>query len=380
MNKKPRIACFLATSGHSGVDRVAQNLLPGLALAGYPVDLLKIHNHGPNLPEERPANLRVIELKAHHVYSALPEIMDYLRRNRPFVLLSDKDRVNRTALLANALSGTKARLALRSGTTVSLNLASRRLFDRFVQRNSMRYLYRRADAILMPSKGAADDFASSIGLPRELISVVPSPIITPGFLERLNQPIDHPWFNPGEPRVILSVGELCRRKDFTTLIRAFAQLSNNYDCRLLILGEGRARQRLEQEVRQHKLDHRVSLPGFVENPYPYMKHAGLFVLSSLWEGMPVVLIEALAAGTPVAATNCPSGPAELLAGLPDGLLAEPGDVSGLAEAMARQLDNPLPAAELSASVEAYTVENSVASYLAAMGLPMESHSRKTCRK
>ncbi|MCU7803299.1 MAG: glycosyltransferase [Candidatus Thiodiazotropha sp. (ex Lucinoma borealis)] len=373
MNSKPCIACFLATSGHSGVDRVAQNLLPGLALAGYPVDLLKIHNHGPNLPEERPANLRVIELKAHHVYSALPEIMDYLRHNRPVVLLSDKDRVNRTALLANALTGTKARLALRSGTTVSLNLASRGRFDRFVQRNSMRYLYRRADAILMPSKGAADDFATSIGLPRELISVVPSPIITPSFLERLNQPIDHPWFNPGEPRVILGVGELCRRKDFTTLIRAFAQLSNNYDCRLLILGEGRARQRLEQEVSQHKLDHRVSLPGFVKNPYPYMKHAGLFVLSSLWEGMPVVLIEALAAGTPVAATNCPSGPAELLVGLPGGLLAEPGDVSGLAEAMARQLDNPLPAAELSASVEAYTVENSVASYLAAMGLPMASH-------
>ncbi|MCU7815858.1 MAG: glycosyltransferase [Candidatus Thiodiazotropha sp. (ex Rostrolucina anterorostrata)] len=380
MSKKPRIACFLATSGHSGVDRVAQNLLPGLAMAGYPVDLLKIHNHGPNLSEERPANLRVIELKAHHVYSALPEIMDYLRHNRPFVLLSDKDRVNRTALLANALTGTKARLALRSGTTVSLNLASRGRFDRFVQRNSMRYLYRRADAILMPSKGAADDFASSIGLPKELISVVPSPIITPRFLEQLNQPIDHPWFNPGEPRVILGVGELCRRKDSTTLIRAFAQLPNNYDCRLLILGEGRARQRLEKEVSQLKLDHRVSLPGFVKNPYPYMKRASLFALSSLWEGMPVVLIEALAAGTPVVATNCPSGPAELLAGLPGDLLVEPGDVSGLAEAMARQLDNPLPATELSASVEAYTVENSVASYLAAMGLPMESHSRKTCRK
>ncbi|MCU7919252.1 MAG: glycosyltransferase [Candidatus Thiodiazotropha sp. (ex Epidulcina cf. delphinae)] len=371
MNKQPRIACFLATSGHSGVDRVAQNLLPGLAAAGYPVDLLKIRNHGPYLAEQRPANLRVIELNARHVYSALPEILSYLRHHRPAVLLSDKDRVNRTAILANALTGGKARLALRSGTTVSLNLASRGRFDRFLQRNSMRYLYRLADVVLMPSRGAADDFAHAIGLPRERISVVPSPIITPSYRERLHQPMDHPWFRPGEPPVILGVGELCRRKDFTTLIRAFAQLSNSYDCRLLILGEGRARGRLEQEVRRRKLEQRISLPGFMANPYPYMKQAGLFVLSSLWEGMPVVLIEAMAAGTPVVATDCPSGPAELLGALPGRPLAKTGDVSGLAQAMARQLDNPPPSSLLSASVADYTLENSVASYLAAMALPTD---------
>jgi glycosyltransferase involved in cell wall biosynthesis len=235
----------------------------------------------------------------------------------------------------------------------------------------MRYLYRRADAILMPSQGAADDFASTIGLPRELITVVPSPVITPGFLQRLDQSVDHPWFRPGEPRVILGVGELSRRKDFTTLIRAFAQLSDNYDCRLLILGEGRARERLEREVSRHGLEDRVSLPGFVENPYPYMKHASLFVLSSLWEGMPVALIEAMAAATPVVATNCPSGPSELLGGLSADLLVEPGNATALAEAMARQLDNPLSESELLAAVDDYRLENSVAGYLAALGFPVD---------
>ncbi|MBW9274685.1 MAG: glycosyltransferase [Candidatus Thiodiazotropha sp. (ex. Lucinisca nassula)] len=371
MDNKPRIACFLATSGYSGVDRLAKNLLPGMAQAGHPVDLLKIGNHGPYLDTPLRENLQVIEFNARHVYTALPELLRYLKRVRPNVLLTDKDRVNRTAIFAQALSGAKTRLVVRSGTTVSANLASRGGFDRFVQRNSMRYLYRRADAILTPSKGAADDFASTIGIPRERISAVPSPLITPQFMRQLDEPLDHPWFGPGKPRVILGAGELCRRKDFTTLIRAFALLAENYDCRLLILGEGRARTRLEQEIDRLGLADRVSLPGFVANPYPYMKQSSLFVLSSLWEGMGNVLVEAMAAETPVVSTDCPSGPAELLGGLSGELLVAPGDAPGLAEAMARQLDNPLSKSELLAAVDSYRLESSVAGYLAAMGLPVE---------
>ncbi|MES9993426.1 MAG: glycosyltransferase [Candidatus Thiodiazotropha sp.] len=368
MDSQTRIACFLATSGHSGVDRLAQNLLPAMAQAGYAVDLLKIGNHGPHLDPQRADNLRVVEFSARHVYTALPELLKYLKSARPDVLLTDKDRVNRTAILAHALSGSSARLIVRSGTTVSANLASRDRLDRFIQRNSMRYLYRRADAILTPSRGAADDFAETIGTPRERITAVPSPIITPGFLQQLEQPLDHPWFQPGQPPVILGAGELCRRKDFTTLIRAFALLADNYDCRLMILGKGRARERLEQEINRLGIEGRVSLPGFVATPYPYMKRASLFVLSSLWEGMGNVLVEAMAAKTPVVSTNCPNGPAELLSGLSANVLVKPGDPAAMAEAMAGQLDNPVPESELLSAVGPYRLENSVTSYLAAMGL------------
>ncbi|MEJ2427176.1 MAG: glycosyltransferase, partial [Candidatus Thiodiazotropha sp.] len=156
-------------------------------------------------------------------------------------------------------------------------------------------------------------------------------------------------------------------KDFTTLIRAFARLAERSDHRLVILGEGRARARLEEEVRRLNLTHRVLLPGFVGNPYPYMKAASLFVLSSLWEGLGAVIVEALAAGTPVVATDCPSGPRELLAGLPGNPLAEPGDEAGLAEAMARQLDQPPSPEQLHAAVSDYGLENSVTRYLAALG-------------
>jgi glycosyltransferase involved in cell wall biosynthesis len=168
--------------------------------------------------------------------------------------------------------------------------------------------------------------------------------------------------------VILGVGELCHRKDFATLIRAFARLTDRSDHRLVILGEGRARARLDEDVHRLNLTHRVLLPVFVGNPYPYKKAAGLFVLSSLWEGLGGVIVEALAAGTAVVATDRPSGPRELLAGLPGDPLAEPGDDAGLAEAMARQLAQPPFPEQLHAAVSSYGLENSVPPYLAALGV------------
>ena len=152
MRTPPRIACFFATSGHSGVDRVMQRLLPAIAARGYQVDLLQVRRHGPEITPG--PNLDVIDLGASHVGSALPGLVRYLRRQRPDVIFSDKDRVNRTAMLARRLSRSTAHLALRNGTTVSVDLRDRKPLDRLFQRLSMRHLYAAADTILMPSAGA----------------------------------------------------------------------------------------------------------------------------------------------------------------------------------------------------------------------------------
>ena len=364
----PKIACFFATSGHSGVDRVVKNLLPGMVAAGYRVDLLKIRRHGPQLTGEE-HGVRVIELKAKHVYTALPELIRYLRRERPTVLLTDKDRVNRTALLARGIARTETRLSVRIGTTVSINLASRGVIDRFLQRNSMRYLYSLAEAVLIPSAGAADDFAAATGLARELISVVPSPIVTPDFAIRSKDPIDHAWFRDGEPPVILGVGELSSRKDFATLLRAFAAMPGSSAYRLMIIGRGRQQAALQLLATQLGIADRFCLPGFVANPYPYMKQAKLIALTSRWEGMPVALIEALALGTPVVSTDCPSGPREILENGRIGPLVPVGDHRSFAQAMAQLLNAPPPREALLQAVKPYHLENSVARYLAAMGLP-----------
>jgi glycosyltransferase involved in cell wall biosynthesis len=166
--------------------------------------------------------------------------------------------------------------------------------------------------------------------------------------------------------VILGAGRLQRQKDFPTLLRAFARLRQRRPCRLLILGEGSGRAELEQLIAALGIGADVDLPGFQPAPYPFMRAASLFVLSSAWEGSPNVLTEAMALGTPVVATDCPSGPAEILAGGRFGALVPVGDDVALADAMARTLERPLPATVLHGAVAEYNQASSARRYLEAI--------------
>lgn len=310
----------------------------------------------------------MVELGSAHVHTSLIPLVRYLRRERPRVLLADKDKVNRTALLARWLARVPTRVVVRIGTTVSKNLERRGALKRWGQVLSMRWFYRAAAAVLVPSEGAADDLAHVARLPRSHIRAVPSPIITPDLEHAAEADPGHPW--PGDPQrpLLLGVGELCARKDFATLLRAFARLRAERPCRLLLLGEGRQRAKLEALAAELGVAEDVELPGFVDNPYAYMARADLFVLSSVCEGAPVVLMEALALGTPVVATDCPSGPAEILEGGRHGALVPVGDADALAQAMAATLEHPPQRPALRAAADRYRVETSADRYLDALGL------------
>ncbi len=364
---KPRIAIFLSTSGHSGVDRAMQHLIPELARRGYPVDLLKVRRHGPNL-EVIPDGVRVIDLGSRHTYSCLPAVARYLRAERPAVLLSDKDRVNRTALAARLLARTGTPLVLSSGTTISIDLATRGRFERWLQRFSMGKLYPFADNVIVTSEGVADDMAAYTGLPRERIQVTPSPVVPDALLETTPPRPDHPWFEPGQPPVVLGVGELGARKDFATLLRAFAMVRSERRCRLMILGRGRQREELLALAGQLGVEEDFALPGFTPSPWSYLAHAAVFAFTSRWEGLGFVLIEALAMGTPVVSTDCPSGPAEILQGGRYGPLVKIGDHEALAGHIRQLLDDPPPADELRRAAMPYTVSASADAYLQALGL------------
>jgi len=363
-----RIAIFAATSGHSGVDRVMRNLVMQMDAWGFGVDLLKIRGHGPEVEQQGLVRARVIDLGAAHVNSAFAALVRYLRQQRPRALLTDKDRVNRIAILARAIAGVDTRIVVRLGTTVSVNLADRGMVERMLQRASIRWLYPRAHAVLVPSRGVAKDLVDYAGLASAHIRVVPSPIVTPRLHELAAAPIDHPWLAADEPPVILGVGELGPRKDFATLLRAFARVRAERTCRLIILGRGRKASSLRQLAAELGLVDQVDLPGFHNNPYAFMRRATLFAMSSRWEGMPVALIEALACGTAAVATDCPSGPAEVLAGGDCGALVPIGDDAAMARAIAYWLDVQPTAVALQRAVTDYTIEHSTAAYLNAMGL------------
>jgi glycosyltransferase involved in cell wall biosynthesis len=363
----PRVAFFLATSGHSGVDRLMRNLIPAVARRGYAVDQLKVREHGPELGAA--PGVRIVDLGAAHVLSSLPGVVRYLRRERPVAMLSDKDKVNRTAVFARALSGGHTRLVLRSGTTISVDLAHRGAFERWVQRTSMSHLYRRAHAIVTPSDAASRDLAAFTGLPPALIHTLPSPIVPAALFAAAPSVPDHPWFGDGAPPVVLGVGELSPRKDFATLLRAFARLRAQRDCRLVILGRGGQLEALRALAVELGVAGDVDFPGFRSDVFAFMAHAAVFALSSRWEGMPVVLIEALACGTPVAATDSPGGARELLAGGELGALVPVGDDASLADALGAALGRPRDAQRRRAAARRYEIEAATTDYLAVMGLP-----------
>jgi glycosyltransferase involved in cell wall biosynthesis len=366
MDTQRKLSIFLATSGHSGVDRIMKNLIPAFAAKGLRVDLLHVGKHGPYL-DHVPENVRIVELGTSHIYSSLGPVSRYLQSERPYAMLSDKDRVNRVALLAKRFAKVSTRIAVRTGTTVSKDLEGRGLLDRWAHYFSMHCMYAWADAIIVPSHGAAEDLARFAGIPFERISVVPSPAVTMELYELIAERADHPWFNQGNTPVILGAGELCARKDFATLIRAFAKVVAHRPCRLVILGEGRKRKALIDLALQLGLGKEVSLPGFVKNPYAYMRKAALFVLSSNCEGAPVVLMEALAVGIPVVSTDCPSGPREILQDGRYGRLVPIGDVAAMAKAISDTLDNPPEGSFLKQAAKPFTLDASIARYLEVLG-------------
>lgn len=326
------VALYLPSLRGGGAERVMVTLANGFAVRGLAVDLVLAKAEGPFLGDVA-ANVRVVDLGARRVASSLPRLVGYLRRERPCAMLSALNHANVIALLARRLAGGRTRLVVSEHNNLSQSMTvepSRRgrLMPWFMRRT-----YPWADGVVAVSAGVADNLARAIALPRESIEVIYNPVVGEQTLCLANAPLDHPWFAPGEPPVVLGVGRLTAQKDFDVLIRAFASVRKMRPARLMILGEGELRTELEALIRQLGIGADVALPGFQANPLVYMRRAALFVLSSRFEGFGNVLVEAMACGTPVVSTDCPSGPAEILEGGKWGRLAPVGDAEALAEAM-----------------------------------------------
>ena len=176
------------------------------------------------------------------------------------------------------------------------------------------------------------------------------------------QPIDHPWLQASGEPVLLAVGRLVAKKDYSTLLEAFVAVRRTCPVRLVILGDGPERSRLEALARRLQVEQHLSMPGFQDNPFAYFARASAYVLSSVSEGMPSSLIEALACGCPAVSTDCPSGPSEILGG-GYGTLVPVGDPQALASAILEALRQPRDEGWLRARAAEFSVEACVARYV-----------------
>lgn len=360
--EQPHIAIFVSFSGVGGVERMMVNLATGLSALGCRVDLIPVKRTSAFL-DQLPSAVRLVDLGCRHTRAALPGLVRYLRRERPTALLSAKDRANQVAILARRLAAGPTRLVVRMGTTVSAFVGNTRPLKLRLKTVPIRWLYPRADAVVAVSRGVAQDLEQIAGLPPALLRVIPNPVITPELFRQAAGPAPHPWFQERSRPVLVSMGRLTRQKDFPTLIRAFALVRSERPCRLLILGGGQDRGALLELARQLGVGADLELPGFAANPYGYLKHAACFVLSSIWEGSPNALTEALALGTPAVATDCPSGPGEILTGPLQPFLVPMRAVGSMAAAIRLALSAPPAATDLQFAVHRYTQDQSSTNYL-----------------
>lgn len=377
------IALFMYGLTGGGVARRMVTLANELAVLGDRVDLLLVRteNRAGIAIDQR---VRVIGLPDGHddgwwaklawgrkkrwraFRGARSPLADYLRSMRPDVLIAADLLANLTALEARERARHTSPLIVTQRTHTSTFLAGkfarrhRKMLIREIQR-----LYPKADAVVGVSKGVSADLVS-MGLPAGLVRTIYNPVIGPKTEAHAAEPIDHPWFQEGAPPVILGVGRLTPQKDFSILVKAFARLiREGRDLRLVIVGAGRSpadESRLSGLASRLGIQDRFDLPGSVANPFAYMAKSALIACSSRWEGLPAMLIEALAVGTPAVSTDCPSGPREVLQDGALGRLVPVGDDQALADAIMATLDHPPDPEGLIRSAERFRVQASVDAY------------------
>lgn len=326
------IALFMPSLGGGGAERAMLNLAGGLLDEGFRIDLLLASAVGP-YRQQVPEGIKIIDFAKGRVLTCLPDMIRYLRTNQPQILLSTPFRANLLVLLAKRMAQSQVRVFVREAATLSESLRNCTPWQKWKIVTLARIIYPWADGIVAVSAGVANDLQSLLKLDSRQLKVINNPVVNQDLYRMSEDILEHPWFRPGAPPVILGAGRLALQKDFATLIKAFAQVRRQRDCRLLILGEGPERQTLQMLVEELGLRDAVSMPGFIPNPFPYMRRAKLLVLSSRHEGLPNVLIQAMALGTPVVATDCPSGPAEILENGKFGPLVAIGDTKALVSAI-----------------------------------------------
>ncbi len=204
----------------------------------------------------------------------------------------------------------------------------------------VKLLYRYADVVISNSQETAKDLSEFIG--REVIAVY-NPTINERVDNLKSEVISETWFLKDTRPCVLSIGRLSFQKDYFTLLRAFSQVKRRIDARLVIIGDGDQRAELESYIKKLGIEKDVYLPGFVENPYKFMRESQVFVLSSVYEGLPNVLIEAIYLCLPCISTKCKSGPDEILLSGKGGLLVDVSDSRSMSEAIVEVLSDPVSA-------------------------------------
>ena len=377
-----KVALLCRDIGCGGIQSVVVTLGNQLVRKGLSVDLIVLRGGGKFLCKLSP-EVNVIDLGCTSQPLGLlfpsSTFAAYFKKGKPDTVISFGNSTNNLAAWAKLLLGLSFRLFVSEHSTFGARMICDSAFHRWRRTVRSRFLYKQADLCVCVSQGVADDLAALSIVPEEKLRVIYNPISGSHLTELADFPVRHPWLQPGQPPVILSVGRLMRLKGLDDLLKAFEILRRkwNANARLMLLGEGPDRARLEKMAETLGIADAVFFAGYQENPYAYMAKASLLALTSHYEGFGNVLAEALACGTNVVSTDCKSGPREILENGKWGRLVPVGDFEALAEAMRDALAAPLPAEKLKARAAYFSIERAVEGYMNILRTPARRNFLKT---
>ena len=369
LHKFFHVAFLLRDLGQGGAERSSIRLVNGLADYGMKVTLFILKRNGELLNSINP-DIQVIDIK-----SSFLKLMSEIHSMDIDFLLPIYTSMR--ALLAKVILKMPFKVILSQRNMFTMDRRPDQMRLKFLR---CRLLYRYADACVCISEGVAEEMRSLNLISPDKIHVIYNPVVNKELLSQIDEPLDDPWFSENSCPVIMGAGRFGDQKDFATLLKSFEIVSKiRGNLKLLLLGEGKQRAMLENMVTELGLSGKVRMPGYIQNPYRFMKRAALFVQTSRFEGFGNVVAEALACGCNVVSTDCKSGPSEILDGGKYGALAKVGDPEDIAKAIITMLDNPLPKELLISRAKYFSEERAVESYYALFSTLSDSTiSQITC--
>lgn len=362
-----KLAVVLPSLTGGGMERMRLNLIREWLRAGVMVDLVVARASGELLAEV-PRSVHVIEVAGRGPLHFLRGFQRYLREECPtHVLVAGYDIAG---LVLLAIAGRKAGapavvVSVHSNPSAEARSGSwRQRLKLYASFGLIRLMLSRCRGIVAVSEGVANDLATTFGFPRAKVHVIGNPVLTDEFDACAAAPLNDPPFAPDRPWILFA-GRFEYQKGLDVLLAAFRIVAQHSNADLVLLGEGSLREVLVGDVCRFGLVERVHFRSFQQNPLPYIRDSNIVVLPSRYEGFGNVLIEALGCGTQVVATDCPSGPAEILDNGRYGQLVPVGDADALAAALLESLTGhfSLDPKQLQARAKRFTAASAAGKYL-----------------
>jgi len=343
-----KITFFISNFANGGIEKVYINLCNSLQVAGTTPEILIGKLSKTDMIDQFDKSIKVSILNSSNPYLCQPKLIKYILKNKPDIIIADRHQSLLAAIISNKIINKRIQIhgTIHGHISSGFKFSWRNSKQQAKMLNKINFCLPDTNGIITVSKGVEEDFIRLFPEAREKVKTIYNPVVTDDLISNSNQKINHPWISDKKIPVILGVGRLSAQKDFKTLIRAFAELRKKLRSRLMIIGDGDEEKELQALANKLGIENDFSLLGFQKNPIAWMAHADLFVLSSISEGLGIVLIEAMAVGTPVVSTDCQSGPSEILEGGKYGPLVPVGDASALAIAMETALQRPINSEEL----------------------------------